>query len=117
MIRHPNPNPYPNPNPSPSPSPSPDQVAEYLASDAKRAGGAGFGPFQAQAFALRADCSEVVNTLAQPVPFPYFHVVTFMLSVNLVLVAYALVFFDTYLSVPCFFVTCLVMQGLKEVHA
>jgi len=91
-------------------------VAEYLASDAKRAGGAGFGPFQAQAFALRQDCSDVVNTLAQPVPFPYFHVVTFMLSINLVLVAYALVFFETYLSVPCFFVTCLVMQGLKEVR-
>ena len=90
-------------------------VNEHLASDAKRAAGAGIGPFQAQAFALRQDCSDVVNTLAQPVPFPYFHVVTFMLSINLVLVAYALVFFETYLSVPCFFVTCLVMQGLKEV--
>ena len=38
-----------------------------------------------------------------------------MLSVNLVLVAYALVFFNTYMSVPCYFITCLVMQGLKEV--
>ena len=102
--------------PNPNRNPTPSQVAEYLASDAKRAGGAGFGPFQAQAFALRQDCSDVVNTLAQPVPFPYFHVVTFMLSINLVLVAYALVFFETYLSVPCFFVTCLVMQGLKEVR-
>ena len=90
-------------------------VNEHLASDAKRAAGAGIGPFQAQAFALRQDCSDVVNTLAQPVPFPYFHVVTFMLSINLVLVAYALIFFNTYVSVPCYFVTCLVMQGLKEV--
>ena len=90
-------------------------VNEHLASDAKRAAGAGLGPFQAQALALRQDCSDVVNTLAHPVPFPYFHVVTFMLSVNLVLVAYALVFFNTYMSVPCYFITCLVMQGLKEV--
>ena len=50
-------------------------VNEHLASDAKRAGGASLAAFQAQAFALRHECSEVVNTLAQPVPFPYFHVV------------------------------------------
>ena len=88
---------------------------EYLANpENKRAAGAAVGPFQAQAFALRQHCSDMVNTLAQPVPFPYFHAVTFMLSINLIIVAYALIFFDTYMSVPCFFVTCLVMQGLKE---
>jgi len=91
-------------------------INEHLANaDNKRAAGAGFGPFQAQAFALRQQCSEMVNTLAQPVPFPYFHVVTFMLSINLVLVAYALIFFDSYMTVPVYFITCLVLQGLKEV--
>ena len=58
-------------------------IRDYLASGADKAAGAGIGPFQAQALALRANCSGVVNLLAQPVPFPYYHVVSFMLCVNL----------------------------------
>ena len=57
---------------------------------------------------------QINNQRKLQVPFPYFHAVTFMLSINLIIVAYALIFFDTYMSVPCFFITCLVMQGLKE---
>jgi hypothetical protein len=58
-------------------------IRDYLDSGADKAAGAGIGPFQAQALALRANCSDVVNLLAQPVPFPYYHVVSFMLCVNL----------------------------------
>jgi len=49
-------------------------IRDYLDSGADKAAGAGIGPFQAQALALRANCSDVVNLLAQPVPFPYYHV-------------------------------------------
>ena len=89
-------------------------VNEYLATDAKRTVGAGIAPFMAQALSLRKNCAETVNLLAQPVPFPYFHVINFMLSVNLVLVAYSLTFIDTIMTVPLFFIVCLVLQGLKE---
>ena len=85
-------------------------MSEHLASDAKRAGGAGIAPFQAQAFALRKHCAEMKNMLAQPVPFPYFHVINFMLSVNLVLVAYSLTFIDSIMTVPLFFIVCLVLH-------
>ena len=63
-------------------------INEHLASKAPRAQGAGLGPFQTQALALRGNCAEIVNTIAQPVPFPYYHIVSLMLSVNLVMVAW-----------------------------
>ena len=85
-------------------------INEYLATDAKRAGGAAIAPFMAQALALRKNCADTVNLLAQPVPFPYFHVINFMLSVNLVLVAYALCFINSIMTVPLFFIICLVLQ-------
>ena len=85
-------------------------VNEYLASDAKRSTGAGIAPFMEQALAMRKNCAETVSLLAQPVPFPYFHVINFMLSVNLVLVAYSLTFIDSIMTVPLFFIVCLVLH-------
>ena len=57
----------------------------------------------------RADEDSPVAA-AQPVPFPYFHVINFMLSVNLVLVAYSLTFIDSIMTVPLFFIVCLVLH-------
>jgi len=91
-----------------------DAVAQQLASDGFKAPGAAAGPFQNQAFALRGQCSGIVNSLAQPVPFPYYHIVSLMLNVNLVMVGYALISFDTLLTVPVFLIICLVCLGLKE---
>ena len=81
---------------------------------AKRSTGAGIAPFMEQALAMRKNCAETVSLLAQPVPFPYFHVINFMLSVNLAIAAYALIFQETFVTIPLFFVVCLVLQGLKE---
>jgi hypothetical protein len=89
-------------------------IRDYLDSGADKAAGAGIGPFQAQALALRANCSDVVNLLAQPVPFPYYHVVSFMLCVNLFGMAYALIGFNSVMTIPVFFVVCLVLLGMKE---
>ena len=36
-----------------------------------------------QALALRSCCAEIVNTMTQPIPFPYYHTLTLMLSLNL----------------------------------
>ena len=72
---------------------------------------------------VRKNCAETVSLLAQPVPFPYFHVINFMLSVNLVLVAYSLTFIDSIMTVPLFFIVCLCCtkltcpsQGLRTVR-
>jgi len=90
-------------------------INEYLASpDTKKAAGAKIDLFHKEALALRGHCSEMVNMLAQPVPFPYFHAITFMLSINLVIVAYALIFYESIMTVPVFFIVCLILQGLKE---
>ena len=68
------------------------------------------GQFRDVAFRFRGHCGQIVNLLRQPVPFPYFHVINFMLSVNLVLVAYSLTFIDSIMTVPLFFIVCLVLH-------
>ena len=40
-----------------------------------------------QALALRGHCADIVNTMTQPIPFPYYHTLTLMLSLNLLLIA------------------------------
>eukprot|EP00326_Haptolina_ericina_P016419 CAMPEP_0181193606 /NCGR_PEP_ID=MMETSP1096-20121128/13907_1 /TAXON_ID=156174 ORGANISM="Chrysochromulina ericina, Strain CCMP281" /NCGR_SAMPLE_ID=MMETSP1096 /ASSEMBLY_ACC=CAM_ASM_000453 /LENGTH=333 /DNA_ID=CAMNT_0023283081 /DNA_START=57 /DNA_END=1058 /DNA_ORIENTATION=- len=89
-------------------------VSDHLASDSSKAAGAALGPFQAQALALRGNCADIVNTMTQPIPFPYFHTLTLMLSLNLVLIAYSMIGFGTVMSIPVFFIICLVLLGLKE---
>lgn len=89
-------------------------VADELQADSNKAPGAALGPFQTQAFALRGNCAEIVNTMTQPVPFPYYHTLTLMLSLNLLIISYSMIEFETIMSIPTFFVICLVCQGLKE---
>merc|ERR1719197_1047983 len=52
--------------------------------------------------------------MTQPVPFPYYHTLTLMLSLNLLIISYSMIEFSTIMSIPTFFVICLVCQGLKE---
>jgi predicted membrane chloride channel (bestrophin family) len=52
--------------------------------------------------------------MTQPVPFPYYHTLTLMLSLNLLMVSYSLIEFETILTIPCFFIIVLVTIGLKE---
>jgi len=85
-----------------------------LASDDKKAPGAALGPFQAEALKLRGFTSDIVDQLSQPVPFPYYHTLTLMLSLNLFLMAYSMIEFETIMTIPCFFIVCMVCLGLKE---
>ena len=89
-------------------------MANHLESSADKVAGAALAPFQAQALTLRGHCSGIVNALAQPVPFPYYHTVSLMLSVNLVLIAWSLTEFSTIMTIPAYFVIALVTLGLKE---
>jgi hypothetical protein len=78
-------------------------------------GGSGaLKPLEAQALACRSNCAEIVNMMTQPIPFPYYHTLTLMLSLNLLLMAYSMIEFETIMSVPCFFIIVLVCLGLKE---
>ena len=76
--------------------------------------GASLAPFQEQALALRASCAGVVDLLAQPVPVPYYWTLNLMLTVNLLLVAYAMIGAGTLMSIPTYFIIALVTLGMKE---
>jgi len=52
--------------------------------------------------------------MTQPIPFPYFHTLTLMLSLNLLMCGYAMIEFSTVMTIPVFFIVCLVLLGLKE---
>ena len=52
--------------------------------------------------------------MTQPIPFPYYHTLTLMLSLNLLLIAYSMIEFETVMTIPCFFIIVLVCLGLKE---
>jgi hypothetical protein len=75
---------------------------------------ADLAPFQAQILELRGHCEQIAASMAQPVPFPYYHTLTLMLSLNLLLMAYALIEFETVMTIPSFFMICLIALGLKE---
>lgn len=55
------------------------------------------------AFKMRGACAAIVGTLGQPVPFPYFHLLTFMLSSTCLLVGLVLPSFasDVATSIFC----------------
>jgi len=71
---------------------------------------------QEKAFAFRGHCGQITNLLKQPVPFPYFHVLNFMIVITLTIVAYVLVPMGKwYLTLIIMFVFSLVLIGLKDV--
>ena len=83
-------------------------LQDHLKEDKDKGPGASLAPFQAQALALRGHCAEIVDQMTQPVPFPYYHTLTLMLSLNLLLIAYSLVEFESVMTIPCFFIIVLV---------
>jgi len=66
------------------------------------------------ALSLRAAGGTISNLLKQPVPFPMYHTLMLMMSVNLLVMAYAMIEANTIMSVPTFFIVCFVCLGLKE---
>jgi len=89
-------------------------VQDHLVEDKEKGPGAAFAPFQGQILTLRGHCAEIVDQMTQPIPFPYYHTLTLMLSLNLLLIAYSMIEFETIMTIPCFFIIVLVCIGLKE---
>ena len=65
---------------------------------------------------MRRSASAIVNMLAQPVPFPYFHILTLMIVVILTIISYGLTFLgNPVLIFVVFFLAAASLIGLKEV--
>ena len=68
------------------------------------------------AFEFRVQCGQIVNLLAQPVPFPYFHLLNTMLLIQLLLFGYALACTpntNPYFGIIIMFLVSLVLVGLR----
>jgi len=76
--------------------------------------GADIRELEKYALSLREAGSEITNLLKQPVPFPMYHMLMQMVSVNLIVMAYAMVESAAIMSVPTFFIIAFVCLGLKE---
>ena len=88
-------------------------AAEQIAKPDKGAG-ADFRELEKLALALREHGGTISNLLKQPVPFPMYHTLMMMMSVNLLVMAYAMIEASTIMSIPTFFIICFVCLGLKE---
>jgi predicted membrane chloride channel (bestrophin family) len=67
------------------------EVESALGRDAKDARTAQLlGDFRKQAFDFRGHCGHIVNWLAQPVPYPYFHAAFFIMVPALIFLSYGL---------------------------
>jgi len=73
--------------------------------------------FRAVAFDFRNHCGQIINTLKQPVPFPYFHLLNVMLLVQLLALAYVLASSDHAIppvySIPIMFLVSVVLIGMR----
>jgi len=79
-----------------------------------KAPGADIRELEKYALELRSHGAAISNLLKQPVPFPMYHTLMLMMSVNLLVVSYALIEASAIMSIPCFFIMCFVFFGLKE---
>lgn len=89
-------------------------LQDHMQEDKEKGPGASLNPFQKEMLALRQNCADIVDSMTQPIPFPYYHTLTLMLSLNLLLIAYSMIEFETIMTIPCFFIIVLVCIGLKE---
>jgi len=66
---------------------------------------------------LRRNCSGIMNTLAMPVPFPYFHALNLLMWIVYTLFAFAFLDFNSYVTPVILFLIILVMTGMRETSA
>ena len=73
--------------------------------------------FRQVAFEFRGHCGQIINLLKQPVPFPYFHLLSMMLLIQLLMVAYALACptdVKAVFSIPVMAIISLVLVGMRS---
>ena len=79
-----------------------------------KAPGADIRELEKYALSLREAGGNISNLLKQPVPFPMYHMLMLLISINLLIVSYAMIEASTIMSIPVFFIICFVALGLKE---
>ena len=89
-------------------------AADQIARPEGKAAGADFRELEKLALKLREHGGQISNLLKQPVPFPMYHTLMMMMSVNLLVMAYAMIESSTIMSIPTFFMISFVCLGLKE---
>jgi len=70
--------------------------------------------FIQQLYAVRGCQAFVVQTMELPMPFQYFHIMNFMLILNLVLWAYSLACQDSYFAPFIYVFVQMMFQGIRE---
>ena len=73
--------------------------------------------FRDVAFQFRGHCGQIVNLLKQPVPFPYFHLLSMMLLIQLLMIAYALASppsASPYFTIPVMVIISIVLVGMRS---
>ena len=75
------------------------------------------GEFRQLAFDFRGCCGQISNWLVQPVPFPYFQMLTLLLLTDLLAISYGLVLlrFNTGLTALIYVIIITMFLGLKGV--
>eukprot|EP00928_Gymnodinium_smaydae_P066630 TRINITY_DN49602_c0_g1_i1.p1 TRINITY_DN49602_c0_g1~~TRINITY_DN49602_c0_g1_i1.p1 ORF type:complete len:657 (-),score=113.65 TRINITY_DN49602_c0_g1_i1:219-2012(-) len=58
---------------------------------------------------------EVTYLMAQPIPFPYFHIMNFIMAMNFVVLALAFATYKTFVSVILYAFALMIYMGLREV--
>jgi len=70
--------------------------------------------FYSRVYQVRKCQAQVVQTLALPMPFQYFHIMNLMLALNLVLWAYSLGCQDSYFAPLIYMFVQMMFQGIRE---
>lgn len=73
--------------------------------------------FQEVAFAFRGHCGQIVNLLKEPVPFPYFHLLSIMLTIQLLLLAYTTATWKSvnpFFGIPVVAIVSVVLIGMRS---
>mmetsp|Transcript_9923 Transcript_9923/g.21804 ORF Transcript_9923/g.21804 Transcript_9923/m.21804 type:complete len:559 (+) Transcript_9923:76-1752(+) len=70
-----------------------------------------------KAFLIRRVEAKVIDTLALPMPFQYFHILAFMMCMNLMIWAYVLGTTETNFAPVIFLFIQMIFQGLRELSA
>lgn len=79
--------------------------------------GATYSTVEEAVLRLRRHCAFITNTLALPVPFPYYHALILLMYVNYLLFAFTFLTLNSYLTIPAFLVIIIVATGVREVSS
>ena len=76
-----------------------------------------FKDLQEAVLRLRRSCAYIINTLAQPMPFPYYHALLLLMYLNYWMYAFTFLTLDSYLTPIAMFLVIAITTGVRELGA